>query len=75
MRNILVTGYNGRGEDVMVIGTTLTVEQLSKALTLKGQTFEEIYEVKDEDMKYYIYDPLHSDKKFEENVLKVLENN
>jgi hypothetical protein len=72
MKNILVTNFNNTGEDVCVINTTLTAEQLQKALTIKKQAFIEVYEVPGKDLQYYIYDPLFADKKFDNNVLNIL---
>ena len=55
MRNIMVTDFNG--EDVMIFTDKLTPEQVEDKLTSQGQSFGEIYEVKDEEVQYYIYEP------------------
>ncbi|MBO5625196.1 MAG: hypothetical protein J5953_05325 [Prevotella sp.] len=57
--NILVTNFNGEGEDVLI----MTEKQLGAltvafALAQKEQTFDEVYAIKDEERQYYIFDPL-----------------
>jgi len=69
MRNILVTNYDNSGEDVMIFSERLTDKIVEKALTKKGQTFEEIYEVPTKDLQYYIYDPCHFTPQQEINII------
>jgi hypothetical protein len=67
---ILVTNYQGSGEDVMVFTCKVTSEQLERALQNKGQNFDEIYDVPAHDLQYYIYEPLYAEADFEESVIK-----
>lgn len=55
-RNIFVSEFEG-GEDVMIFTNTLTVEEVERRLKAKGKTYGEIYEVPDQDVQYYIYEP------------------
>ncbi len=70
--NILVTNYNGSGEDVLI----MTEESLSSytvacALAQKGQTFDEVYPIKDEERQFYCFDPLWMEKKTVENTRRL----
>ena len=57
--NLLVTNFNNTGEDVMVFTEEpMSSVTLGMALAYKDQTFCEIYPVKDEEVQFYIYDPL-----------------
>jgi len=47
----------------MIFTDYLTVEEVTQNLTEKGCEFTEIYEVKDEDLQYYIYEPCYMNKK------------
>jgi len=56
-RNVLITNVNDSGEDVMAY-TRLTAETLSNAYRQSGKvTFDEIYEVPDCDVQFYLYEP------------------
>lgn len=55
--NILVVNYNDSDEDVMIFTERFSVEQVEKILTEKNQPFTEIYEVSDDDLQYYCYEP------------------
>ena len=68
MRNILVANYDDSGEDVMVMNTTLLVEELEQGLVKQGQAFTEVYEVPQEEVRLYIYEPLFADEKFDASV-------
>lgn len=56
-RNILVTNFDDRGEDVMIFTETLTIEKVIAKLAVAGNTYDDIYEVPKSDLSYYIYDP------------------
>jgi|MudIll2142460700_1097286.scaffolds.fasta_scaffold77030_3 hypothetical protein len=56
-KNILVTGFDGSDDDVMIFTETLTVEKVREKLIAKNQTFDDIYEVPTADLQYYIYEP------------------
>ncbi len=59
-RSILATNVNSSGEDVMIF-TTLDVETLKAAYRSAKQkvTFDEMYEVPENDTGFYLYDPCH----------------
>lgn len=70
--NILVTNYNGSGENVLI----MTEEPLSAitvafALTQKKQTFDEVYPIKGEERQYYCFDPLWMKKESVENTQRL----
>ena len=56
--NILVVNYDDSGDDVMIFTETMTVEQVESRLKEKGEVFEEVYEVRDDELQYYSYEPL-----------------
>ena len=57
--NILITNFNGSGEDVlMMTEKPLSAITVAFALAYKGQTFDEVYAIKDEERQYYCFDPL-----------------
>jgi hypothetical protein len=56
--NILVVNYDNSGDDVMIFTETMTVEQVESRLKEKGEVFEEVYEVRDDEVQYYSYEPL-----------------
>jgi hypothetical protein len=61
-KNILITDY--RGENVMVF-TSVPLNKIKEKLDKKGENYSDIFEVKDDDLQYYIYEPLHLDEKTE----------
>jgi hypothetical protein len=56
--NILVVNYDNSGDDVMIFTETMTVEHVESRLKEKGEVFEEVYEVRDDEVQYYSYEPL-----------------
>ena len=56
IKNILMTNVNGSGDDVMLF-TTLDAETLRAAYSNTNVTYEELYEVAEEDLQYYLYEP------------------
>ena len=56
--NILVTNFQDSGEDVMIFTEkpNMTPEFVEQTLKSKGETFDEVYEVKDDDVQYYLFD-------------------
>lgn len=67
--NILVTDYRNSGDNVMVFIDTDTTEAISAntlamALDYAGQTYADIYEVPDNEVRFYLYDPLWADESF-----------
>lgn len=73
--NILVTDYQGTGDDVMVFTKKVTAEMIKEALDVRGHTYNEIYEVPDKELGYYIYDPLHLPEKTEQGLLSLYKLN
>lgn len=65
--NLLVTDYCGKGSDVMVFAEGISALTLGLALSQRGQSFNEIYPVKDEELQYYVYEPLWLDDATVEN--------
>ena len=61
MANILVTDFGDDCENVMIFtdNPKYTVETVEEMLSKKGATFNEIYEVPEKDLGYYLYEPLH----------------
>ena len=55
-RNVLMTETNDEGDNVM-ISTTLTAVEITKIYKAAGTKFSECYEVKGEDLQYYLYEP------------------
>ena len=58
--NLFVTGYCGGG-DVMVFAEGISALTLGLALSQRGQSFNEIYPVRDGELQYYVYEPLWLD--------------
>jgi hypothetical protein len=56
MNNIYLTNVNQSGDDVMVF-TNLAAETLAASYKKTSITFDECYAVKDDDVKFYIYEP------------------
>ena len=56
--NILVTNFENSNEDVMIFTEKehITPTWVEKNLKQQGKQYEEIYEVKDNELQYYIYD-------------------
>lgn len=70
--NILVTNINDSGEDVlMMTEKPLSAFTVACALAHKGQTFDEVYPIKDEERQYYCFDPLWPSDATVENTHKL----
>ena len=72
--NILVTNFNGGGEDVLIM-TEEALSPLSVGLALahKKQTFDEVYSIKDEERQFYCFDPLWPSKETVDNIKQLAE--
>jgi len=70
--NIFVSQPNG-GDDVMIINTTMKPRQIAKALLQSKQDFIEVYEVPDNELGVYLYDPLFANEKFDKNIGRLVE--
>ena len=59
--NILVTNFSDSGEDVMIFTEkeNITPSSIIETLKSKGETFDEVYEVKDDELQYYCYEPCY----------------
>ncbi len=62
MKNILITDY--RGENVMVF-TVVPLNTIKNKLDKDGEEYSDIFEVKDDDLQFYVYEPLWLDEKTE----------
>jgi len=56
MRNIMVTDYDNEA-NVAIFTETLTVEEVKKRLEKKGDKYSDIFEVPDDDLQHYCYEP------------------
>lgn len=59
MRNIFVTNFDGSNDNVMIFTESLTVDEVTQRLKEQKQSFEEIYEVQDHELPFYIYEPCY----------------
>lgn len=66
--NILVTNYENSGDDVMIFVDDekfeLSATTVELALKEAGQAFTDVYEVKDAEIQYYLFEPLWADQSF-----------
>lgn len=70
--NILITNFNNSGEDVlMMTEKPLAAITVAYALAQKGQTFDEVCPIKDEERQYYCFDPLWPSDATVENIHKL----
>lgn len=70
--NILITNFNDSGEDVlMMTEKPLSAITVAYALAQRGQTFDEVYPIKDEERQYYCFDPLWPSDATVENTHKL----
>ena len=78
--NILLTNVkvNGRSldedgvTDAMILETTLTADVVAAAYRKEGSvTFDECYEVPDEDVKFYLYEPCWLSENEEKRALEL----
>lgn len=65
---ILVTDYNNTGEDVLIFAQNIGRAEVTRALLYKKQSFGECYEIKEEEIQFYCYDPLYLTEKTENNI-------
>lgn len=61
-RNIFVSGFGDEGEDVVVFTSKYTAEEVEERLTQKGAPFIEVYEIQDDELQYYCYEPIFLDE-------------
>ena len=63
--NILVTNFENTGEDVMIFTQSFTPAEVAKRLHKTSTSFEEVYEVEDKEIQFYIFEPCWIEKKME----------
>lgn len=66
MKNILITNY--RGENVMVY-TNLDVAPIKAKLDKDGEEYGDIFEVPDNEVSFYVFEPLWLEEKTEKILL------
>lgn len=52
-------------EDVLIRGTTLSMEQLKECFKKQKVALTDIYEVKENDVQYHNFDSLFADERFD----------
>ena len=62
-----MTNYDNKDDDVMVFASVSALT-LCLVLSEKGKTSTEIYLVKDEELQYYVYEPLWLNEKEFDNI-------
>lgn len=73
LRNVFMTNINGSNEDVMVF-SHLDADTLRRAYLQSGAlTFDECYEVKDNDVQFYLYEACHLNAKEEQRARELAE--
>ena len=74
MPNIIVTDCKrsptSEPENIMIFTRKANVENVKKFCDTGGFTYTEIHEVPNEDVKFYVYDPLFLSPKDEQAMLK-----
>ena len=68
MNNILVSGYEGGSDNVMVFAEHIHSDLLRQYFDDIGHTYTDIVDVKDADCQFYVYDPLWMDSDQEKQV-------
>ena len=66
MNNLLVTDY--RGENVMIF-TNLDVEPIKNKLDKDGEGYSDIFLVPDNEIQYYVFEPLHLSEEIEKKLI------
>lgn len=74
MKNIFVNMESGDGVMIFTENEKITPEVVLAALLECGREVIETYEVSEQDVKYYCYDPIWADEAFEANVLRRAED-
>ena len=74
MKNIFVNMESGDGVMIFTENEKITPEVVMAALLECGREVIEVYEVSEQDVRYYCYDPIWADEAFEANVLRRAED-
>jgi hypothetical protein len=53
------------GEDVMIFTQSFTPAEIAQKLHQKSASFEEVFEVEDKEIQFYIFEPCWAEKKKE----------
>jgi hypothetical protein len=71
--NILVTNFDRSGENVMLLGATLiNADDMEAYFKLRALDFDDVTEVPEHNMQYYLYDPFWLTMKHQQNVIAAL---
>ena len=70
MKNIFVNMESGDGVMIFTENEKITPEVVLVALLECGREVIETYEVPEQDVKFYCYDPIWADESFEANVIR-----
>lgn len=63
LKNIMICMYEK--EDVLIRGTTLSMQQLKECFKKRKVVLSDIYEVNEEDIQYHSFDSLFADGRFD----------
>ncbi|BCD92257.1 hypothetical protein fh0823_23960 [Francisella halioticida] len=55
--NIMVTDFNNQDNVCIFTDKLLTVDSIKSTLDNKNQTYSDIFEVKDDKLQFYMYEP------------------
>lgn len=73
MKNIFVNLESGEGVMIFTENEKITPEVVFAGLKQINYDVVETYEVRDDELQYYCYDPLWTDANFERNILRYAE--
>lgn len=72
MKNILVTGYDGSANNVMVYSEHVDDSMLRIFFDIQNESYTDIISLQDSECQHYIYEPLWMDREQEGNVIRVV---
>lgn len=72
MKNIIVTDYNETGENIIIFCDELTPELLTKFFEIKKVPFTDVSEVRQDELQYYLYEPIWFQEKQEREVIRLV---
>lgn len=67
--NIFVGNFYG-AENVIIFNTTLEPKEIESILAMQEIEFSDVMEVEDEELQFYVYDPLFANIEWDERVRK-----
>lgn len=65
---VLVTNCFNTGDDCLFLTCNVGRGDIFKALKVKAVHFDEIYDVPENDLQFYCYDPVFGDEKLENDI-------